>query len=118
MATKTQINRSGRQEADQKLIDGLTKHAQTIPSLLIGGTSQPPSAIIAVLQARIASANAVLPTRAAWQSMVQGDRDERAETKTLVSGLRQALQVAFAGAIETLADFVRASRLSSRCPRR
>ena len=104
MATKN-VNRSQQQTGDQKLIDGLTKHASTIASLVIGGTSYPTTAIIANLQARLATANAALSTRATWQSAVKADIDERAKTKTFVSGLRQALQVAFAGSIDALADF-------------
>ena len=104
MATKN-VNRSQQQTGDQKLIDGLTKHASTIASLVIGGTSYPTTAIIANLQARLATANAALSTRATWQSAVKADIDERAKTKTFVSGLRQALLVAFAGSIDALADF-------------
>jgi hypothetical protein len=44
------------------------------------------------------------PDQAAWQSAVQADRDEHAKTKMFVSRLRQALQLAFAGSIDTLAD--------------
>jgi hypothetical protein len=105
MSTKTKSNRGQRQTGDQNLIDGLTKHASTLSSLTFGGTTHPTAVILAVLQARIASANAVLPTRATWQSTVAADRDERTKTQTFVSGLRQALQLAFAGSIDTLADF-------------
>jgi hypothetical protein len=101
----TKPNRSNEVSGDQKLIDGLTKHASTLPSLFIGGTSMTTAAIIAVLQARIAAADTTLSTRATWQSAVKADIDERTKTKTLVSGLRQALQVAFAGSIDALADF-------------
>jgi hypothetical protein len=105
MSTKPKVNRSQRQTGDQNLIDGLQKHASTLSSLTFGGTSHPTAAIIAVLQARIASGNAVPATRATWQSTVQADRDERTKTQTFVSGLRQALQLAFAGSIDLLADF-------------
>jgi hypothetical protein len=87
------------------MIDGLVKHSQTLPSLTIAGTSHPTAAIIAVLQARIDAAKATVPSRAIWQTTVQADRDERAKTKAFVSGIRQAVQVAFAGSIDTLADF-------------
>jgi hypothetical protein len=105
MATKSKSNRSQQQTGDQHLIDGLTKHASTLPSLTFVGESHPTAAIIAVLQTRIASANAVSPAKATWQSTVQADRDERAKTTAYVSGLRQALQLAFAGSVDALADF-------------
>jgi hypothetical protein len=116
MATKSNINRTQQQDGDQKLIDGLNKHNQTITSLMIGGTSQTTAAIIAVLQKRIDSAKTVVSSRATWQSEVKADHDERAQTKVFVSGLRQALQVAFAGSIDTLADFGLKPR-KTRAPR-
>ena len=116
MVTKSNLNRSQQQDGDQKLIDGLNKHNQTIPSLIIGGTSYTTAAIVAVLQKRIDSAKTVVSSRATWQADVKADRDERTQTKTFVSGLRQALQVAFAGSIDTLADFGLKPR-KARAPR-
>jgi len=98
-------NRQDQSAAEQKLIDGLNKHAQTITSLVIGGATMQTKDIITNLQALIASAGSVQSTRATWQSAVKTDRDERAKLKTFVSGLKQALLVAFAGSIDTLADF-------------
>jgi hypothetical protein len=104
MSTK-KTNRSEQQSADQKLIDGLTKHAATIPFLVVGGASHPTADIINAVQARLATATAALSTRATWLNAVKADADERSKTKVFVSGVRQALQVAFAGSIDTLADF-------------
>ncbi|MDP9001320.1 MAG: hypothetical protein M3O46_14560, partial [Myxococcota bacterium] len=101
----TQPNRSQQQTDDQSLIDGLKKHEQTLPSLTIAGTSLKTADLIGILQARIDARSAAVSSRASWQTDVKADRDERAKTKTLVSGLRQALQVVFAGSIDGLADF-------------
>jgi len=98
-------NRNAQLAADQKFIDGLNKHSQTITSLVIGGTSLTTAAIIGILQARLDAANAAQSTRAAWLNAVKADKDERAKTRTFRAGLRQALQVAFAGSIDALADF-------------
>jgi hypothetical protein len=98
-------NRSQQQAGDQKLIDGLNKHAATIPFLVVGGASHPTADIIAAVQARLATAGAALSTRATWLSAVKADADERSKTKAFVSGVRQALQVAFAGSVDALADF-------------
>jgi hypothetical protein len=91
--------------ADQKLIDGLTKHATTITSVVIGGVTMATKDIISTLQARIAGSLNAQITKAVWQAAVVADHDERAKTKTFASGLRQALMVAFAGQIDALADF-------------
>jgi hypothetical protein len=94
-----------QQAADQKLIDGLTKHATFLPTLVIGSTSYKTADIIGTLQARIDARNATASSRATWQAAVQAERDQRAKTQTVVSGLQQAVQVAFAGSIDALADF-------------
>ncbi|MGH7271253.1 MAG: hypothetical protein ACREJ3_12570 [Polyangiaceae bacterium] len=104
-SSRNDSNSTKQQIADQKLIDGLNKHSATITTLVIGGTSLAPAALITTLQARLSTAHAVQLTRASWQSAVKAAKDERAKTKALVAGLRQAIGVAFAGSIENLADF-------------
>ncbi len=41
---------------------------------------------------------------------MKADRDERAKTKTFVSGFRQTLKVAFDGSIDALSDFALSPR--------
>jgi hypothetical protein len=106
MTTNTKSNAQQQQTADQALIDGFTKHAATIPSsLLIGGVQIPTTTVISTLQARIAARAATAPAKASYQALVKADQDERASTKALVSGARQAILLMFAGQIATLADF-------------
>ncbi len=117
MSTKSKANRAQQQAADQALIAGLAKHSSTVPSLVIGGTSFTTAAIIGLLQARLATGSAVLTTRASWESAVQTDRDERTKTQQFVSGVRQAVQVAFAGSIDQLADFgLKPRKVTTRTP--
>jgi hypothetical protein len=108
--TPRKISRQKHQLADQSLLDGLNKHGQGIPPILIGRIALGPADLIAVLQGRIDAANAAVSTKASWQSALQADYDERAKTKTIVSGLRQALHVAFDGSLDVLADFGLAPR--------
>jgi sulfite reductase beta subunit-like hemoprotein len=98
-------NRNDETTADQNLVDGLGKHASTIPAFVVGGATVATKDIATALQARIATAKAATTTRATWQSAVQADRDERTKTKTLVSVVKQTLLASFAGQIDTLADF-------------
>jgi hypothetical protein len=98
-------NRIDEITADQKLIDGLNKHATTITSIVIGGAAATTKDIVATLQSRIDSAKAASSTRATWLAAVQAYQAERVKTRTYVSGLRQSLLVAFAGQVDTLADF-------------
>jgi hypothetical protein len=102
--TNTSKARIDTQAADQKMIDGFNKHAQTIPSLIVAGTSLKAADIITVLQTRLSTANAAQSTRGTWQNAVKADKDERAKTKTL-DGVRQALLVALSGSIDALGDF-------------
>jgi hypothetical protein len=111
--TAKNTNRSTSLATDQKLIDGLNKHVTTIPTWVIGGASYKSADLVAILQARIASANRARDAKPVWLAAVKADRDEQAKTKTVVSGLRQALQVAFAGSVEVLADFGLAPRKPS-----
>ena len=105
MVTNAKSNRTQSQVSDQLTIDGLKKHEQTLASLFINGATFKTADLIHALQARLDAAKNTLATRATWQEAVQAERDERAKSQTLVSGLRQALKVAFATSTESLADF-------------
>jgi hypothetical protein len=106
MGTNTpKNNRVDQTLADQKLIDGLTKHASTITSLVINGVAMDAKDIISTLQSRIAASNAAQTSRATWRAAVVADKAMRAKTKTIASGIRQAVLVAFSGQIDVLADF-------------
>jgi hypothetical protein len=98
-------NRIDQTTAEQTLIDGLRKHAAELPSMVISGTTRNNRDLVAILQSRIDSANAALSTRATWRTAIRTDQTLRATTKTVVSGLRQGLLVAFEGQLDTLADF-------------
>ena len=98
-------NRIDQTTAEQTLIDGFNKHAATIPSMVINGVMQTTKDIVATLQSRIDSARTALTTRATWQTAIRTDQTLRDTTKTYVSGVKQGLLVAFAGQLDTLADF-------------
>jgi hypothetical protein len=98
-------NRSSQESADQKLIDGFTKHSATLATLVIGGTSYKTTDVITIVQGLLNSAKAVVTSRATWQAAVAADKAERAKQKTFISGVRQSLLVAFGGSIDVLADF-------------
>jgi hypothetical protein len=59
----------------------------------------------ASLQALIDSANAVQATKATSQNTIKTDEAERAKLASFLAGLRQSILAAFAGQIDTLADF-------------
>ena len=98
-------NRIDLTTSEQTLIDGFNKHAAAIPSMVIGATLMTAQDIVATLQTRIDTARAALSTRATWQTAIRTDEATRDATKTFVSGVKQGLLVAFAGHLDTLADF-------------
>jgi hypothetical protein len=98
-------NRNREQTAHQKLAEGLKKHEQALSLLTIDGTSFKTADVIATVQARVDSAQAVVSSRATWQANILSDKAERTKTKTFLSGLRKALFVAFGNSVDVLADF-------------
>ena len=98
-------NRSDKMAADQKLEDGLNKHAATITTLVLGGVAMTTLQVVALLQKRIDAAKATQLGRASWQTLIKDETAERARTRIEVAGLRQALLAAFAGQVDVLADF-------------
>ena len=103
--TADETNRAKQLAADQALIDGLDKHGQAIGTLLISGKTYKAADFTPILLARIAASKAVSPARSAWLAAVLANQNERATTKTLIAGLRQALITAYASTPDTLADF-------------
>ncbi len=105
MTSNNTTNRPKQQAADQHLIDGLTKHAKDLPTLLISGNTVKNADIVTELLARIAAGKEADAARTAWQAAVQKARDQITSSRSLMSGVRSALQVAFQGKVEVLADF-------------
>ena len=103
-------NRTDQMLADQRLIDGFTRHAAIVTSVVIDGVVMSSKDIIAMLQARIAASQAATTARATWQALVVADEAEHARTRTATAGLRQAMMVAFGRQLDTLADFGLAPR--------
>jgi hypothetical protein len=102
--TQKKFNRPDEMARDQKLIDGLTKHAGIIATLYVNGQPFTAAQAVTTLQGRVNAGTAVAPAKAAYRQAVKADHDERAQTKAFVSSLRQALLLMFAGQPQVLAD--------------
>ncbi len=105
--TKT---RSTQQAADQKLVDGLTKHAGVIASLYLGGTAMPNAAIVSKLQALIAAVNSTNTARASLHALVLAEEQLRTQSDQFVTDLRQTILAMFSTQTDVLADFGLAPR--------
>ena len=98
-------NRADQSVAARRLVEGMKQYESMLPQLMIGGTVIPHADLTAMVQGRVDVAAAVNSTRATWLAAVQDEKNERARTKMLFSGLKQALLVAFAGQLDALAAF-------------
>jgi len=105
MASNSRVNRPEQQAADDKLNVGLTKHQPTLAPFVIAGKTVQVTDIATTLQSRKNTGMAAATARAAWQAAVEADRTELAQSHALLSGVKQSLQVMFAGSTDTLADF-------------
>ncbi len=102
LTKKTRVNEV---DALQRLADGLTQHASTVPSIVFAGVTLKPSDVVAKLQARIAQAKAVASAAANWHSMVQTDHTAAAQLTPLLAAVKQVLLGAYSTQLDVLADF-------------
>jgi hypothetical protein len=103
MASPT--NRTTFQASLQKLIDGLTKRAATIASLILGGKTLANAQIVAQIQQVIAAETAAVTARAALKAAVLAASNQRATSSQLLYDLKQTLRAMFSGQPDVLADF-------------
>ena len=105
MSTKAKRNQAAQTAADQSMIDGFNKHAATLLTVLVAGSTLKTSDLVMVLEGRIAAIRNAIAARAAAMTAVAAMNAELARTAALVSGTRQALKVGFAGQADLLGDF-------------
>jgi len=91
--------------ADQKLADGLTKHATQIGSFLIGGKSMTVANVIAIVISPIAPSKDVEVKRAALEAAIAVEKEARAQSGPTVSAVKKTLQAMFVGQVDVLAEF-------------
>jgi hypothetical protein len=101
----TTTNRGTLQTADQKLVDGLTKHKALMAALPIGGKNVTPDEAIALVQGRIDATSATLAAKASAKAELLAERAGRTQTKPFVSSLRQVIRSMFGASPDILADF-------------
>jgi hypothetical protein len=114
MGTNTpKPSRPSRTLSLQQLIAGLNKHQATFTSAMVDGAQLTTAQVVSKLGEILTTSNLVVTTHASWQAAVKADLAERVNTATFVSGVRQAILVAFNGQVDVLADF----GLTQRKPR-
>jgi hypothetical protein len=101
----TRQNRQQTEIRDAQILAGISKDLQTMPDLFLGGTAYSPGALATLIQSRIDAANAVSTAMAAWLSAVHTYQAIDAQTRPVVSDLRNWVLAAFGQAAPELADF-------------
>ncbi|MGH7440474.1 MAG: hypothetical protein ACRENE_32690 [Polyangiaceae bacterium] len=106
MATKnSKRSRNEDIAALQKLSDGFTLHASTVPPIVLAGVTFKPTDVTAKLQVMITQSKAVLTTEAAWHNAVQAESTAWKQLTPFLQGVEQILRNAYDGKIDVLADF-------------
>jgi hypothetical protein len=106
----TSNNHEKQQAADQKMIEGFTKHASELTNVVVGKKPVTVQQAVGVLQGRISSSKNAQTTKITWQASVKANRDLRAQSRTFVAGLGKFLLAFYQGDDESLADFGLAER--------
>jgi hypothetical protein len=92
--------------SDTQLIAGIQKHKTDLPaSISLVGQEVTPDQAVTILQARIATANAVPPAKAAYAKAVAAHTAEMQETDELVRDLRAYLVLTNKKSPDVLADY-------------
>lgn len=97
--------RGGQLKKLTTLIAGLQKHEHELAPFVIADKQYTVAEVIAVLQARHDTTQAVNTTKANWQAAVKTDHAGRASGQVFLTGVRQTVLTAFAGSVDKLADF-------------
>ncbi len=101
----TNRKRADRMADNQAVIDATNQFFAKNAKLTVGSNQMLPAAIVAVFQARINSAKAVIAADAAAKGAVAADRNELAQSGKFVRTFRRFVQASFAETPETLAAF-------------
>jgi hypothetical protein len=91
--------------SDQKLLAGLQANASSLPSFVLAGQTVTPAEGMAVFQARVDSGVATVTARGIYQSAVQANRKQIADTAEFASRYKTALQLALDNAPDKLAQY-------------
>ncbi len=102
----TRISTSSVIASDTNLIAGLQQHKNDLPaSISLVGKAVTPDQAIAILQARIAAANAVPPAKATYAAAVAAHTAERQSTDEMVRDLKAYLVITNKKSPDVLADY-------------
>jgi hypothetical protein len=91
--------------ADEALANGLAQNAKAVGTLTVGGNAMKPTDVQKVLQGRIAARNKATQARLDLKAAVAAQKSEIANTRGVVTGVKQALKVMFSNDASLLGTF-------------
>ncbi len=98
-------NRSGKNAADQNMIEGVQKFLRQFASLPVGSQTVTPADIVKVFQERLDTGKAVLAADAARVAAIKADKDKRTQTAAFARSFRRMVQGMFSESPDTLVAF-------------
>jgi hypothetical protein len=98
-------NRTNQAAADEKLIDGFTKHLAPSATIVVKGKPVAQADIVKTLQGRVDAGKATDSAAAAFHNAVASEKALRQSTKPFVADVRLAVLVQFGADPNVLADF-------------
>jgi hypothetical protein len=90
---------------DAKIVDGIQKHLQGVPSLPLAGATYSPADLVKLIESRASQVAAVDTANATWHAAVAAEKELSTKLAAVTQGLRQYVLNAFGAASPVLADF-------------
>jgi len=101
----TTISRVTIQGKDKQVLNGIETELQAIPTLYLGGEVFTPVSLTDFIQNRIALANTIDTTRAAWEAALSAYDAVGKKTDLVIGDLRHTVMAAFGRQSPVLASF-------------
>jgi hypothetical protein len=99
------INRPTFQARLTRVIEGIGKRLQNVPSLVLAGVTYTPTELITFFQSGIDAVNTVTSTKTKWQDAVKAEHDLLKRIHVAELGLKSHLENLYGNASEPLAAF-------------
>ncbi len=101
----TTVSRTTTQGKDQDVISGIDKELQSMTTMFLGGEVYTPDTLVALVQSRIYTANAIAAARAAWEDTLAAYDVLDRKVNVVLGDLRHLVMAAFGRETPKLASF-------------
>ena len=101
----TFINRSETRTRNTQLIAGINKRFTALSTIPLNGAPFTPVEVVAIFQAEMDTADAVVPARAAWRAKVAAAKAAKEKAEAIRPDLEQFVRMNFGADPAALGDF-------------